>query len=105
MRKKELQLRQHIGANFISALGNAHKNFAMDTSAIHNSSARNSSIMLSSTSDIKVLLGEVLNKDCFFFLIFFLNRGVGRGKGTGIPKLYVKFWWSLFLAMKFRGRG
>ena len=24
-----------------------------------------------------------------------------RGEGFGIPKLYVKFWWPLFLAMKF----
>ena len=24
-----------------------------------------------------------------------------EARGGGIPKLYVKFWWSLFLAMKF----
>ena len=70
-KKKSCNCANTLGANFISALGNAHKNCAMDTSAIHSSSARNSSIMLSSTSDIKVLLGEVLNKDWYFFGFFF----------------------------------
>ena len=27
---------------------------------------------------------------------YFLNKG----GGSGIPKLYVKFWWPLFLALK-----
>ena len=28
------------------------------------------------------------------------NKGGGEGGGFGIPKLYVKFWWPLFLALK-----
>ena len=31
-------------------------------------------------------------------LFVFLNRG---GLGGGIPEFYLKFWWPLFLAMKF----
>ena len=32
---------------------------------------------------------------------YFLNKGAGDG-GSVIPKLYVKFWWPLFLALKTR---
>ena len=33
--------------------------------------------------------------------MFFRNISEIRRGGFGIPKLYVKFWWPLFLAMKF----
>ena len=33
------------------------------------------------------------------FLEYFLNKG---GEGSGVPKLYVKFWWPWFLAVKTR---
>ena len=39
---------------------------------------------------------EALRKIGIFYE-YFLNKG----GGSGIPKLYVKFWWPLFLAMKF----
>ena len=32
--------------------------------------------------------------------VFFRKISLKRG-GSGIPKLYVEFWWPLFLAMKF----
>ena len=35
-------------------------------------------------------------------MAFFKNMGWGMGEGSGIPKLYVKFWWPLFLASKTR---
>ena len=34
----------------------------------------------------------------FFFQEYFLKKGWG---GVDFPKLYVEFWWLLFLAMKF----
>ena len=33
-------------------------------------------------------------------MIFFRNISLIGGGGSGIPKLYVKFWWPLFLALK-----
>ena len=35
----------------------------------------------------------------------FLSGGFPKGGGGDIPKLYVKFWWPLFLAMKFTSPG
>ena len=37
-------------------------------------------------------------KKIVFLGEYFLNKGEG---GFGIPKLYVKFWWPLFLAIDF----
>ena len=42
------------------------------------------------------MVREALKKICFLGII--PKKG---GGGVGIPKLYVKFWWPLFLAMKF----
>ena len=32
---------------------------------------------------------------------FFLGNILNKGGGVGIAKLFVKFWWPFFLAMKF----
>ena len=42
------------------------------------------------------LIREALKKT-----VFFRNNSQIRGRGFGIPKLYVKFWRPLFLAIKF----
>ena len=34
-------------------------------------------------------------------MVFFLGIVLNKGGGSGIPKPYVKFWWSLFLAKRF----
>ena len=41
-----------------------------------------------------IFIKEAVKK--LFFKELFLNKG----GGVGIPRLYVKFWWLLFLAIK-----
>ena len=46
---------------------------------------------------VRLNMEEIDGCSNFFFQEYFLNEG----EGFGIPRLYVKFWWPLFLTMKF----
>ena len=44
---------------------------------------------------LKIYFREAVKKNSVFY------RNNSKGQGVGIPTLYVKFWWPLFLALKF----